>query len=65
MKHDDASHVLLKDAQELTHQRTVGAPIFQLAFINGVGSRVAESGFGLIPTFAYTGPYEDITLKGA
>jgi len=24
---------------------------------------VGESGFGLIPGFAYTGPFEDITLK--
>ncbi len=44
-------------------ERTVAAPIWQLAFINGVGPRVGESGFGLIPTFAYTGPYEDITIK--
>ena len=34
-----------------------------LAFINGVGPRVGESGFGLIPAFAYTAPYEDITIK--
>jgi len=33
---------------------TVIAPIWQLAFINGVGSRVGESGFGLITDFAYT-----------
>ena len=39
------------------------APIWQLAFINGVGPRVGESGFGLIPGFAYTGPFEDITIK--
>jgi peptide/nickel transport system substrate-binding protein len=45
-------------------ERTVAAPIWQLAFINGFGPRVGESGFGLIPTFAYTGPFEDITIKG-
>ena len=39
------------------------APIWQLAFLNGVGPRVAESGFGLIAGFAYSAPYEDITLK--
>ena len=55
---------LLNKAQQLVHERTVAAPIWQLAFINGVGPRVGESGFGLIPTFAYTGPYEDITIKG-
>jgi hypothetical protein len=26
---------------------------------------VGESGFGVIPGFAYAAPYEDITLKGA
>jgi len=41
------------------------APIWQLAFINGVGPRVGESGFGSIADYAYTAPYEDITLKGA
>jgi hypothetical protein len=25
---------------------------------------VGESGFGRIPLFPYTAPYEDITLKG-
>ena len=41
------------------------APIWQLAFINGVGPRVGQSGFGLIADFAYTAPFEDITIKGA
>jgi hypothetical protein len=35
-----------------------------LAFINGVGPRVGQSGFGLITDYAYTSPYEDITIKG-
>src|SRR5713226_4856087 len=56
---------ILDKMQELIEQRTLAAPIWQLAFINGVGPRVGESGFGLIPTFAYTGPYEDITIKGS
>ena len=41
------------------------APLLQPAFINGVGPRVGESGFGLIPGFAYTAPFEDITLKSS
>ena len=49
--------------QQLVHERTMYAPIWQLAFINGHGPRVGKSGFGLIPGFAYTGPYEDITIK--
>jgi len=55
---------VLQKIQQLVQERTVAAPIWQLSFINGVGPRVGESGFGLIPTFAYTGPYEDITIKG-
>jgi hypothetical protein len=32
--------------------------------MDGVWPRVGKSGFGLIPDFAYTGPFEDITIKG-
>jgi peptide/nickel transport system substrate-binding protein len=54
---------VLQRMQQLISERTIFAPIWQLAFINGAGPRVGESGFGLIPGFAYTGPYEDITLN--
>ena len=54
----------LQKLQQLVQQRVVYAPIFQLAFLNGVGPRVAESGLGLIPGHAYSAPYEDVTLKG-
>jgi peptide/nickel transport system substrate-binding protein len=54
----------LAKIQQIVHERTVAAPIWQLAFINGVGPKVGESGFGLITDFAYTAPYEDITIKG-
>jgi hypothetical protein len=46
-------------------ERAIYAPIWQLAFINGIGPRVGESGFGLIARFPYTAPYEDITIKGS
>jgi peptide/nickel transport system substrate-binding protein len=55
----------LRKVQQLVYEKTTIAPIWQLAFINGVGPRVGESGFGLITDFAYTAPFEDITLKGA
>jgi peptide/nickel transport system substrate-binding protein len=55
---------MLHKMQQLVYERTIYAPIWQLAFINGFGPRVGESGFGLIQSFAYSGPYEDITLKG-
>ena len=53
----------LHKIQQLVYDKTVVAPIWQLAFINGYGPRVGELGFGLIPAFAYTGPFEDITIK--
>jgi peptide/nickel transport system substrate-binding protein len=53
----------LAKIQQIVTERTVVAPIWQLAFLNGVGPRVGESGFGLITDFAYTAPYEDLTLK--
>ncbi len=54
---------IVEKIQQMVYERTVIAPIWQLGFINGVGPRVGESGFGLITAFAYTAPYEDITLK--
>jgi peptide/nickel transport system substrate-binding protein len=54
----------LHKIQQLIHERTIYAPIWQLAFINGAGPRVGESGLGLIPGHAYSAPYEDVTLAG-
>jgi peptide/nickel transport system substrate-binding protein len=55
---------ILEKMQQIAHERAIYAPIWLLGFLNGVGPRVGESGFGLIPGYAYTAPYEDITLKG-
>jgi peptide/nickel transport system substrate-binding protein len=54
---------LLEKAQQLVYEKAIFAPIWQLAFLNGVGPRVGESSFGRIPGFAYTAPFEDITIK--
>lgn len=54
---------ILHKIQQIIVERAIFASIWQLAFINGVGPRVGESGFGLIPGFPYTAPYEDLTLK--
>ncbi len=54
---------LLHQIQRLVHERAMYAPLYELVWPNGVGPRVAEAGFGLIPHFFYTGPYEDIRLK--
>jgi peptide/nickel transport system substrate-binding protein len=55
---------LLHKIQQLVHERTVYAHLWQLAFINGAGPRVGESGLGLIAGHPYSAPYEDVTLTG-
>jgi peptide/nickel transport system substrate-binding protein len=54
---------LLHQLQKAVADRTLTAPIFQQAFLTGVGSRVEESGSGLIEGFPYSAPAEDIKLK--
>ena len=55
---------ILKTIQQLMHEKAMHIPIWELAFINGQGPRVQESGLGLIPGHAYSAPYEDVRLKG-
>jgi peptide/nickel transport system substrate-binding protein len=55
---------ILAKMQQLVYDKAIYAPIWELSFINGVGPRVGESAFGLIEGFAYTAPFEDITIKG-
>jgi hypothetical protein len=38
-------------------------PLFEPAFIGGVGPRVAEAGDGRIPGFSCSAPFEDLKLK--
>jgi peptide/nickel transport system substrate-binding protein len=54
---------ILDKMQQLVYEKAIYAPIWQLGFINAVGPRVGESCFDLIPGFAYTAPFEDITIK--
>jgi peptide/nickel transport system substrate-binding protein len=54
---------ILHRIQQMIHDRAMFAPIWELAFINAYGPRVAESGLGLIPLFAYSGPLEEVRLK--
>ena len=49
--------------QQLVHEKVIIAPIWLNAGLNGVGSRVEESGIGSIAGFAWSGPYEDVKLK--
>jgi peptide/nickel transport system substrate-binding protein len=55
---------ILQKIQQLVYDKAMFAPIWELAFLNGQGPRVAESGLGLITLHAYSAPYEDLKLKG-
>jgi peptide/nickel transport system substrate-binding protein len=50
--------------QQLVHDKVIVAPIWLNAGLSGVGPRVEESGIGVIAGFAWSGPYEDVKLKG-
>jgi peptide/nickel transport system substrate-binding protein len=54
---------ILHRLQQLMHDKVMFAPIWELAFLNGVGPRVEESGLALIAGHAYSAPYEDLRLK--
>jgi peptide/nickel transport system substrate-binding protein len=54
---------MLHEIQKIAHDRVMFAPIWELAFLNGVGAGVEEAGFGLIQHHPYSSPYEDLKLK--
>jgi peptide/nickel transport system substrate-binding protein len=54
---------LLHRIQQLIHDKAMVLPIWQLALLQGVGPRVAESGLGLIADYPWSAPYEDVKLK--
>ena len=45
------------------HDKALVAPIWERAFINGHGPRVAESSLTLITNHVYSAPYEGLKLK--
>jgi len=54
---------LLHQIQQIVYDRVMYVPIYELAFLWGVGPRVDEAGVDRIKGFSYSGPYEDLTLK--
>ena len=54
---------LVKQMQAVITEHVMHVPIYELAFIWGIGPRVEESGANLIPGFAYSAPFEDLKLK--
>jgi len=55
---------ILNKIQQLVHDKAMYMPLFEPAFLIGVGPRLAESGIGLIAYHGYSAPYEDVKLKG-
>ena len=54
---------MLQRIQQLMHDKAMFGPIWQNAVLSGIGSRVAESGIGLITEYPFSAPYEDVKLK--
>jgi peptide/nickel transport system substrate-binding protein len=53
----------LRKLQQMVHERSMFGPIYELAFLAGVGPRVEESALGLISGYAFSAPDEDVKLK--
>jgi peptide/nickel transport system substrate-binding protein len=49
--------------QQMMHERVMFAPIWDITSLHGYGPRVAEPGLGLIGSYLWSGPYEDVKLK--
>jgi peptide/nickel transport system substrate-binding protein len=54
---------LVHRMQSLMTEHVLNVPIYDLAFIWGVGPRVEFSGANAIPGFPYSAPFEDLKLK--
>ena len=54
---------MVHDIQKIIRDKVTTIPLFEQAFIWGVGPRVAEAGDGRIPGFSYSAPFEDLRLK--
>jgi peptide/nickel transport system substrate-binding protein len=54
---------ILHQIQRIAHDRLLHVPVYELAFLWGVGPRVEESGADLIKAYPYSAPYEDLKLK--
>jgi peptide/nickel transport system substrate-binding protein len=50
--------------QQLVHEKTMVAPLWEPSILSGFGPRVEEGALGLIGGYPYSAPYEDLRLKG-
>ena len=49
--------------QQIMHDRAMHVPVYELAFLWGIGPRVEEACVDHIKGFSYSAPYEDLRLK--
>ncbi len=54
---------MLHQIQQIMHDRAMYVPIYELAFLWGIGPRVEEACVDHIKGFSYSAPYEDLRLK--
>ena len=54
---------LLHKIQQKLYDEARFIPIWELGFLCASGPRAAVSGLSLIPSFAYSGPYEEVRLR--
>jgi peptide/nickel transport system substrate-binding protein len=50
--------------QQLMHDKVMFAPLWEATILVGLGPRVEESGLGLIASYPWSAPYEDVKLRG-
>ena len=55
---------MLHQIQQIMHDRVLHVPIYELAFLWGIGPRVEEAAVDHIKGFSYSAPYEDLKIKG-
>jgi peptide/nickel transport system substrate-binding protein len=54
---------MLHQIQQIMYDRAMYVPIYELAFLWGIGPRVEEACVDSIKGFSYSAPYEDVRLK--
>jgi peptide/nickel transport system substrate-binding protein len=54
---------MLHQIQQIMHDRVMHVPIYELAFLWGIGPRVEEACVDWIKGFSYSAPYEDLKLR--
>ena len=54
---------LLHQIQRMLSDRVMHAPLYELGPIHAAGPRAEQAGFGLIPGFPYSAPFEEVRLK--